>query len=104
MNKDCIRNEPSDLRLLLMGALRYIGRSLAFNDTEEFSFISVEVHREFFCEFIDYISAYLRNKYVLQPASDTDVSVFEKVFAIVGFNDYIGSNDRAHTDLLSCSS
>ena len=92
------------MRLLLIGTLRYIGRGLTFDDIEEFSFISVEVRYEFFCEFIDYGSTYLCNKYALQPASDANVSVFEKVFAIVGFNGCIGSTDRTHASLLSCPS
>ena len=103
-NKDCIGNEPSDLRLLLMGTLRYIGRGLTFDDIEEFSFVSAEVHRNFFCSFLDYGSTYLYNKYVLNPASDTDVSIFEKVFALAGFNGCIGSTDGTHVGLLSCPS
>ena len=103
-DKDCIGNEPSDMRLLLMGTLRYIGRGLTFDDIEEFSFISGEVHRNFFAAFIEYGSTYLYNKYVVNPASDTDVSAFEKVFSLAGFNGCIGSTDGTHVGLLSCPS
>ena len=103
-NKDCIGNEPSDLRLLLMGTLRYIGRGLTFDDIEEFSFISGEVHRKFFCTFIEYGNTYLYNKYVVNPASDVDVSIFEKVFALAGFNGCIGSTDGTHVGMLQCPS
>ena len=49
--KDCIGNDPIDYRLLLLGSLRCVGRSSTFDDTEEFTFVSNEVHRNFFQTF-----------------------------------------------------
>jgi hypothetical protein len=43
---DCIGNVSSNLRLLLMGTLRYLGQGLTFDYVEEFSFVSGEVHRK----------------------------------------------------------
>jgi hypothetical protein len=103
-NKDCIGNEPSDLRLLLMGTLRYLGRGVTFDDIEEFSFISGEVHRKFFCTFLDYGNTYLYNKYVVNPASERGVTSFEKVFSLAGFNGCIGSTDGTHVGMLQCPS
>ena len=102
--KDCIGNEPSDLRLLLLGTLRYIGRALTFDDIEEYSFISAEVHRNFFESFLEYGNSVLYQKYVIDPASKQDVSIFEKVFALAGFNGCIGSSDGTHVGMLQCPS
>ena len=102
--KDCIGNEPSDIRLLLLGTLRYLGRALTFDDIEEYSFISAEVHRNFFTSFLEYGTTVLYNKYVIGPASEEDVSVFEKIFALAGFNGCIGSTDGTHVGMLQCPS
>ena len=85
-----------------MGTLRHIGRGLTFDDIEEYSFVSEEVHRNFFLAFIDYGSTFLYKKYVKNPASETDISVFEKVLALASFNGYIGSIDSTHAALLLC--
>ena len=101
-HNDCIGVEPSDIRLLLLGTLRYLGRALTFDDLEEYTFISAEVHRQFFIAFLEYGSTILYNKYIIQPASELDVSEFEKVFAMAGFNGCIGSADATHVGLLQC--
>lgn len=103
-NNDCIGNEPSDIRLLLLGTLRYLGRALTFDDLEEYTFISAEVHRNFFTAFLEYGSTLLYEKYIVNPASKLDVSAFEKVFAIAGFNGCIGSSDATHVGMLQCPS
>ena len=104
MKKDCIGNEPSDIRLLLLGTLRYLGRALTFDDIEEYSFISAEVHRNFFQSFLEYGNAVLYKKYVVDPATKEDVSMFERVFALAGFNGCIGSTDGTHVGMLQCPS
>ena len=102
--KDCVGTEPSDIGLLLLGVLRYLGRALTFDDLEEYTYISAEVHRQFFIAFLEYGNTILYNKYVVQPASDLDVTAFEKVFALAGFNGCIGSSDATHVGLLQCPS
>jgi len=104
MRKDCIGNDPSDVRLLLLGTLRYMGRALTFDDIEEYSFISAEVHRNFFEAFLNYGSEILYKKYVEGPASNTNVSIFEKIFAMAGFNGACGSSDGTHIGMLQCPS
>ena len=104
MKKDCIGNEPSDIRLLLLGTLRYLGRALTFDDIEEYSFISAEVHRNFFQSFLEYGNNVLYKKYVIDPGSKDDVSIFEKIFALAGFNGCIGSTDGTHVGMLQCPS
>ncbi len=46
--KDSCGDMPADIRLLLLGTLRYIARGLTFDDLEEATCISAEVHRVFF--------------------------------------------------------
>jgi hypothetical protein len=62
------------------------------------------VHRNFFCTFIEYGSTHLYKKYVLDPASENDLSTFEKVFALAGFNGCGGSTDGTHVGMLQCPS
>ena len=102
--KDCVGTEPSNLGLLLLGTLRYLGRALTFDDLEEYTFISAEVHRQFFIAFLEYGNTILYNKYIVKPASELDVSAFEKIFAIAGFNGCVGSSDATHIGLLQCPS
>jgi hypothetical protein len=104
MKRDCIGNEPSDIRLLLLGTLRYLGRALTFHDIEVYSFISAEVHRNFFKSFREYGSEVLYQKYVVYPASKQDASTFERLFALAGFNGCIGSADGTHVGMLRCPS
>ena len=52
-HKDCIGVPPSDIGLLLLGVLRYLGRSLTYDDLEEFTFISSEVHQQFLLHFLN---------------------------------------------------
>ena len=101
---DCVGSEPSDIGLLLLGALRYLGRALTFDDLAEYTFISAEVHRQFFIAFLEYGNTILYNRYVVKPATELDVTAFEQVFAIAGFNGCIGSSDATHVGLLQCPS
>jgi hypothetical protein len=103
-NKDCVGVEPSDIGLLLLGTLRYLGRGLTFDDLEEYAYIFSEVHRHFFIAFLEYGNSILYNKYVVTPASELDASEYQKLFAIAGFDGCIGSSDATHVGLLSCPS
>ena len=81
---DCVGNRPSDYRLLLLGTLRYIGRGLTFDDIEEYTFISGEVHRNFSSIFLIYGSTVLYKKHVTDPASNMNTSLLEKLFKLAG--------------------
>ena len=94
--------KPSDIRLLLLGTLRYLGRSHTFDDACESTFISADVHRVFFQAFIEYGSTVLYEKHVLAPLKTTDMSRIENLFTIAGFNGCIGSSDGTHVGLLCC--
>ena len=46
-NTDATGDSPSNIKLLLLGSLRYIGRSWTFDDVHEANGISREVNRVF---------------------------------------------------------
>ena len=53
-NTDATGQPPSNMKLLLLGSLRYLGRSWTFDDISESNGISREVNRKFFICFIEY--------------------------------------------------
>ena len=101
---DCVGSRPSDYRLLLLGTLRYLGRSLTFDDIEEYTFISGEVHRNFFSIFLEYGSTVLYQKHIIDPASKMDTSLLEKLFKLAGLNGCLGSGDGTHVGMQQCPS
>lgn len=89
----------SPLALLLMGSLRYLGRGLTFDDLEECTFISRDVHRVFFHAFIKYGATKLYNMYVKMPESIEELRECEHAYRIAGFPGCIGSCDATHIPL-----
>ena len=53
--------------LLLLGSLRYIGRGWTFDDLEEATGISQEVHRKFFHTFITFGNKVLYPRHIIYP-------------------------------------
>lgn len=102
--KDASGKPSSDIRLLLLGTLRYLGRAHTFDDACESTYISGDVHRVFFNTFLEYGSTVLYEKYVLSPLATMDKSRIEKLFNIAGLNGCYGSSDGTHIGLLSCPS
>ena len=49
---DATGKRGAPLSLLILGALRYLGRGWTFADLEENTAISIETHRTFFHEFV----------------------------------------------------
>ena len=95
---------PSDIRLLFLGTLRYLGRAHMFDDACESTYISGDVHRVFFNAFLEYGSTVLYEKYVLSPLVTMDKSCIEKLFNTSALNGCYGSSDGTHIGLLSCPS
>ena len=77
-NKDATGEPPSNIKLLLLGSLRYIGRSWTFDDISEANGISREVNRKFFICFIEYGSSVMFKKHVIDVANSLDMSSHEK--------------------------
>ena len=67
--KDATGKLASPLELLLLGALRYLGRGLTFDDLEEFTAIGEETHRQFFHIFIEWGATKLYPVYVRMPTT-----------------------------------
>jgi hypothetical protein len=67
MGKDATGKQSSPLELLILGAFRYLGRGLTFDDLEESTAISEEVHRVFFHKFIEVGSTILYDRWVKAP-------------------------------------
>ena len=103
-NKDATGEPPSNIKLLLLGSLRYIGRSWTFDDISEANRISREVNRQFFICFIEYGSSVMFQKYVIDVANSLDMSSHEKFFSIAGMNGCCGSGDSTNVIMLNCPS
>ena len=103
-NTDCTGSLPSNLKLLLLGSLRYIGRSWTFDDIEEANGISREVNRKFFIAFIQYGSSIMYKKYVIDKAININNPTNEILFRMAGMNGCLGSSDATHVIMLKCSS
>ena len=65
MGNNAAGKPASPLELFILRSLRYLGRGWTFDDFEESTAISKEVHRCFFHQFIAVGSATLFDKYVL---------------------------------------
>ena len=96
-------NSKAPLSLLLLGALRYLGRGWTFDDLEEQTLISTEVHRNFFHEFIKVGGTILYDEYVGAPLTVEDCQSHVHEFKMAGFNGCIGSSDATHIAVEKCS-
>ena len=101
---DAVGSQPSNLKLLLLGSLRYLGRAWTFDDIHEANGISRETNRNFFSVFMEYGSTNLYKKYVLDVADSIDIANHENLFAMAGMNGCVGSGDATHIMMLNCPS
>ena len=74
--KNAAGKESSNLKWLLFGAIRYLGRSFTLDDIEEATAISKEVNRLFLDAFLTYGSTVLYQRHVTDAAYLTDPSTF----------------------------
>ena len=88
--------ESSPLELLILGAFRYLGRGLTFDDLEESTAISEEVHRNFLRKFIEVGSTILYEKWVKAPQSEEEVKEHMYEFLLAGLPGAFGSTDATH--------
>eukprot|EP00804_Cyclotella_cryptica_P028824 CCRYP_019719-RA/>CCRYP_019719-RA protein AED:0.29 eAED:0.29 QI:0/0/0/1/0/0.5/2/0/232 len=90
----CLRATP--IELLFLGSLRYLGRGWTFDDVEECTAVSQEVHRIFFGRFIEFASTVLLNKYVVYPKNFEETKEHMKEFTVAGLPGALGSTDATH--------
>jgi hypothetical protein len=103
-SKDATGKPSSPLELMLLGALRYLGRGWTFDDLEENTGIDEETHRQFFHCFIDVGSTFLYQKYVVMPTNPEQAANHMYEMNIAGFPGCIGSTDATHILIEKCSS
>ena len=92
----CQNKKYSPIELLVLGALRYLGRGWTFYDLEESTAVSLEVHRCFFHVFIDYGSTVLFERYVSAPKTFAEAKHHMHEFTAAGFNGCVASTDCTH--------
>ena len=96
MSKDAAGKDAKPLQLLILGALRYLGRGLTFDDLEECTAISEELHRQFFHVFIHVGSTILYNRYVKLPQISSEVEEHMHEFTHARMPDAFASMDATH--------
>jgi hypothetical protein len=94
--------QASPIELLVLGSLRYLGRGWTFDDVEENTAISKEVHRTFFHCFVEFGSTVLYEKYVLTPDNVNEAKTHMREFDEAGFPGCVGSSDATHITTDRC--
>jgi len=92
----------SPLELMILGALRYLGRGWTFDDLEESTAISAEVHRVFFHEFVKVGSTVLYKKYVQTPLTAEEARNHTREYEAAGLHGCVGSTDATHITTEKC--
>jgi len=86
----------TDLTLLVLAALRVLGRNSTFDDVAEFTNISEDRLRVFHRKFIRFGREVLYPMFVKWPATMQDLVECEKPYRLAGFPGAIGSTDVVH--------
>ena len=89
----------SPIELLLLGSLRYLGRGWTFDDMKDVTYISRDVHRTFFHQFVKFGAKVLYPLYVSAPRTVEELRDCEEEYATAGFPGCIGSTDATHIPL-----
>jgi hypothetical protein len=90
------------IELLVLGSLRYLGRGWTFNNVEDNTAISKEVHRTFFHHFVKFGSTVLYDKYVLTLVFVNKAKTHMREFEEAGFPGCVGSSDATHKTTNRC--
>jgi len=85
--------QASPIELLVLGSLRYFGCGWTFDDVEENTAISKEVHRTFFHCFVEFGSTVLYEKYILTPVFGNVAKTHMREFKEAGFPGCVGFSD-----------
>jgi hypothetical protein len=92
----------SQIELLVLGPLSYLGRRWTFDDIEEQTAISKEVHRLFFHTFINICSKTLYSWFVLTPLHLPEARSNMQEFEVAGFPGCVVSTDCTHITTERC--
>ena len=97
------KKRVTPLKLLLLCALRYLGRGWTFDDLYEATAINATTIRKFVYEFIKFGSTVLYNTYVCDPITSDDIMDCETEYKMAGFPGCVGSTDATHIMMEVCS-
>jgi len=78
-----------------------LGRSWTFDDLEEQTAISAEVHRSFYHVYTEWCSTVLFKKYVTYPTFE-EAKEYSRDYELAGFPGCIGSGDGTHVMMHRC--
>jgi hypothetical protein len=93
---DAVGKESSPIELMVLGALRYLGRGWTFDDLEELTAIHEETHRVFFHVFVEWGSTVFFDAYVVHPTNAEEAATHTHERGIAGFDGCVGSTDMRH--------
>ena len=91
------------MELLVLCALRYLGRSWTIDDLVESTAMNYETIRQFIHKFIEFGSTVLYDKYVTLPLTTESLKDCEAEFLMAGFPGCVGSTDASHIVMEKCS-
>ena len=92
----CFAHDNQLQALLVLGALRILGRGVVFDDVADFTGVSEHVVRDFFFVFIKHWSTVKFAHYVKMPSTEEELRRCEAEYAMGGLNGCIGSSDVCH--------
>ena len=90
------------LEILILGALRYLGRGWTYDDISERTGVSEEVHRIFFKAFVKAVRNHMYPVWVKRPETDEEIADCMSEFTEAGFNGCIGSADVTRVIIEKC--
>jgi hypothetical protein len=93
---DALRRPATPIPLLLLCALRYLGRGWTFDDLSENTGISEEIIRVFFHKFIEFGSTVLYKRYVVAPKTAEEALEHTGPYTKAGLPGCVGSMDATH--------
>jgi hypothetical protein len=102
LRKDAVGDDCSPIGLLLLGALRYLGRGLTFDDLEEYTAISEETHRQFFHVFIAYGENTLYPEYVVMPTTAAEFQTHQAEYGMGALAGAGFSTDASNVIMWRC--
>jgi len=97
-SKSATNKPAAPMSLLLLCALRYLGRGWTLDDLEESTAISKEVIRKYIHAFIGFGADKLFKKWVHAPKSMDDVISVTSEYSQAGFPGCVGSMDATHIE------
>ncbi|CAB9523595.1 Plant transposon protein [Seminavis robusta] len=95
--------ESFPIQLMVLGALRYLGRGLTFDDLKEFTAINEETHRQFFHVFIQFGSSDLFQEYVTHPVNAEQYRTHQHEFNMGGLHGAGWSSDATNVIMWRCT-